>query len=121
MLTRRIVTVPEQDDLFSEEVSLLFPARLAIEGKVLGSVTRQQAIPATETVCRLRPFTVRRVCGFETILKSGETLKILSAKTTAKLDADLVLLVPDAQLYRDNLDGSVAAHRLANLAVAARR
>jgi hypothetical protein len=48
-------------------------------------------------------------------------LKILSAKTTAKLDADLVLLVPDAQLYRDNLDGSVAANSLANLAVAARR
>ena len=50
----------------------------------MGSVTRQQAIPATETVCRLRPFTVRRVCGFETILESGETLKILSAKTSGE-------------------------------------
>jgi hypothetical protein len=28
-------------------------------------------------------------------------LKILSAKTTAKLDADLVLLVPDAQQPKD--------------------
>lgn len=97
MLIRTTTKAPGQDDLFTEEVSLVLPARLAVEGKVLGSATRQQAVPAAQTLCRLRPFTVRRVGGFETILKSGETLKILSAKTATKLDADLVLLVPNAQ------------------------
>lgn len=101
MLTRASATAAGQDDLFSEEVSLRLPARLALDGKVLGSSTRQQAVPATEAVCRLKPFTVRRVGGFETILKSGETLKILSAKTATQLEADLVLLVPDALHPKD--------------------
>ena len=101
MLTRANATAAGQDDLFSEEVSLRLPARLAVEGKVLGSSTRQQAVPATEAVCRLKPFTVRRVGGFETILKTGETLKILSAKTATQLEADLVLLVPDALHPKD--------------------
>lgn len=62
----------------------------------MGSATRQQAVPAVQTLRRLRPFTVRRVGGFETTLKRGETLKILSAKTATKLNGDLVLLVPKA-------------------------
>ncbi len=95
MLTGASAKAPGQDDLFTEEVSRVLPARLAVEGKILGSATRQQAVPAARTLCRLRPFTVRRVGGFETTLKSGETLKILSAKTATMLDADLVLLVPD--------------------------
>lgn len=101
MLTRASATAAGQDDLFSEEVSLRLPARLALDGKILGSSMRQQAVPATEAVCRLKPFTVRRVGGFEAILKSGETLKILSAKTATQLDADLVLLVPDALHPKD--------------------
>jgi hypothetical protein len=78
-------------------VPLLLPARLAVEGKVVGSTTRQQDVSAMQAVCRLKPFAVRRVSGFETILKSGETLKILSVKTATKLEADLVLLVPTAE------------------------
>lgn len=101
MLTRASATAASQDDLFAEEVSLRLPARLAVDGKVLGSATRQQAVPATEILCRLKPFTVRRVGGFETSLKSGETLKILSAKTATLLDADLVLLVADAMHPKD--------------------
>jgi len=97
MLTRASAKAPGQGDLFTEEVSLVLPARLAVEGKILGSATRQQAVPAAQTLCRLRPFTVRRVCGFEPTLKSGETPKILSAKTAATLDADLILLVPNGQ------------------------
>lgn len=97
MPARPNIKAPGQDDLFTEVVSLRLPARLAVEGKVLGSSTRQQAAPSIQTVCRLKPFTVRRVGGFETILKSGETLKILSAKTTTKLDTELVLLVPNAK------------------------
>jgi hypothetical protein len=61
---------PGQDDLFSEEVTLLLPARLAVEGKVVGSATRQQDVPAMQTVCRLKPLAFRRVSGFETILKA---------------------------------------------------
>jgi hypothetical protein len=80
---------PGQDDLFTEEVPLLLPTRLAVEGKVMDSSTRRQDVPAMQTVCRLKPFTVRRAGGFETILKSGETLKILSAKTATKLEAGL--------------------------------
>lgn len=101
MLTRANATAADQDDLFAEEVSLRLPARLALDGKVLGSSTRQQAVPATQAICRLKPFTVRRIGGFETTLESGETLKILSAKTATKLDADLVLLVPDALHPKD--------------------
>lgn len=104
MLIRATTKAPGQDDLFTEEVSLVLPARLAVEGKVLGSATRQQAVPAAQTLCRLKPFTVRRVGGFETILKSGETLKILGAKTATKLDADLVLLVPNAQHSKEIKD-----------------
>lgn len=84
------------DDLFDPEVDLLLPARLAVEGKVLGSVVRQLAVPAQRVRCRLRPFAIRRVCGHETMLQSGVTLKIISAKTATPLDADLILLVPGA-------------------------
>lgn len=101
MVTRVIAKAAGQDDLFTEEVSLVLPARLAIEGKILGSATRQQVVPAAQTLCRLRPFLVRRVGGFETTLKSGETLKILSAKTATTLDADFILLVANAQHPKD--------------------
>lgn len=97
MHARTDATAPGQDDLFTEEVSLLFPARMAVEGRVLGSTTRQQAEPSIRAICRLKPFTVRRVGGFETTLSNGQTLIILSGKTATKLDADLILLVPDAQ------------------------
>lgn len=97
MHARTDATAPGQDDLFTEEVSLLLPARMAVEGKLLGSTTRQQAVPSIEAICRLKPFTVRRVGGFETTLSNGQTLIILSGKTATKLDADLILLVPDAQ------------------------
>lgn len=85
-----------QDDLFNPEVDLLLPARLAAEGRVLESAVRQLAVPAQRVHCRLRPFAIRRVNGYETTLKSGETLQIISAKTATPLDANLILLVPGA-------------------------
>ncbi|MYE03088.1 MAG: DEAD/DEAH box helicase, partial [Alphaproteobacteria bacterium] len=85
-----------QTDLFDEEVSLLLPSRLAILGKVLDSPVRQQSAAAFRETCRLRRFSTRRVNGHETTLKSGETLKIISAKTVTQLDCDLVLLVQGA-------------------------
>lgn len=85
-----------QDDLFNPEVELLFPARLAVDGKVLGSQVRQLAVPAHRVRCRLHPFAIRRVNGFEATLSSGETLKIISVKTATPLVADLILLVPGA-------------------------
>ncbi|XHC09213.1 DEAD/DEAH box helicase family protein [Labrenzia sp. ac12] len=89
-------TEPAQDDLFNPEVELLLPARLAIEGKVLGSPIRQLVVPPLRVRCRLRPFSIRRVTGHETTLPTGETLKILNAKTATSLEADLILLVPGA-------------------------
>lgn len=96
MATRKRPTGSNQDDLFNPEVELLLPARLAIDGKVLGSPVRQLAVPARRVRCRLRPFAVRRVNGYETTLETGEILKIISAKTATSLEADLVLLVPGA-------------------------
>lgn len=96
-----------QDDLFSEEVSLLLPPRFAIEGRVLGSPVRQLSVAAARETCRLKPFSIRRVSGFETRLKSGETLKIVGAKTATQLDADLILLVPgttDAKTIAQRLE-----------------
>ena len=87
---------PAQDDLFNPEVELLQPARLAIEGKVLGGPIRQLAVPPLRVRCRLRPFSIRGVMGHETTLPSGEKLKIISAKTATSLEADLILLVPGA-------------------------
>lgn len=49
MLTRATAKAPEQDDLFSEDVTLLFPALLALEGRLLGSAVRQQAVPSALT------------------------------------------------------------------------
>ena len=89
-------TEPVQDDLFNPEVELLLPARLAIEGKALGSPIRQLAAPPQRVRCRLRPFSIRRVTGHETTLPSGETLKIINAKTATSLEAELILLVPGA-------------------------
>ncbi len=97
MASRRPTTGSNQDDLFNPEVELLLPARLAVDGKILGSPVRQLAVPARRARCRLRPFAIRRVDGFETTLPSGETLKIISAKTATPLDADLILLVPAAR------------------------
>lgn len=96
MSSRRRSVSSAQNDLFNEEVSLLLPARLAIDGRVLGSPVRQLAVPALRENCRLRSFSFRRVNGYETTLKSGETLKIVNARTATRLDADLVLLVPGA-------------------------
>lgn len=98
MSSRKGLANSIQDDLFNEEVSLLLPPRFATDGKVLGSPVRQLAVPASRETCRLRPFSIRRVNGYEAILQSGETLKIISAKTASQLDADLVLLVPGASL-----------------------
>ncbi len=89
-------TEPVQDDLFNPEVELLLPARLAIEGKALGSPIRQLAAPPQRVRCRLRPFSIRRVTGHETTLPSGEILKIINAKTATSLEAELILLVPGA-------------------------
>ena len=86
-----------QEDLFSEEVSLLLPERLAIRGKVLGSSVRQLAAPAWRETCQLRSFSTGRVNGYEARLKSGETLKIVRKKTTANLDTGLVLQIHDAK------------------------
>ncbi|MEY9772135.1 hypothetical protein ABIA14_004476 [Sinorhizobium fredii] len=57
-----------QDDLFNEEVSLLLPPRLAINGRRLGSPVRQLAVPALRETCRLIPFSIWRVNGCETSL-----------------------------------------------------
>ncbi|EHK79830.1 type III restriction protein res subunit [Sinorhizobium meliloti CCNWSX0020] len=96
MATRKRATNSSQDDLFNPEVELLLPPRLAVDGKVLGSPVRQLAVPAHRVRCKLRPFAIRRVTGYEATLKSGETLKIISAKTATPLEADLILLVPGA-------------------------
>lgn len=94
-MAARKQTTFEQAGLFDEEVSLLLPPRFAIDGKILGSPVRQLDVPATREICRLRPFSIRRVSGYETTLQTGETLKIVSSKTVTKLGADLVLLVPN--------------------------
>lgn len=96
MASRKRPTGSNQDDLFNPEIELLLPARLAIDGKVLGSPVRQLAVPARRVRCRLRPFAIRRVTGHETTLESGEILKVISAKTATPLEADLILLVPGA-------------------------
>lgn len=96
MASRKRPTGSNQDDLFNPKIELLLPARLAVDGKVLGSPVRQLAVPAKRVRCRLRPFAIRRVNGHETTLESGEILKIISAKTTTPLEADLILLVPGA-------------------------
>ncbi|WP_315765969.1 DEAD/DEAH box helicase [Bradyrhizobium sp. SZCCHNS2005] len=96
MASRKRPTGSNQDDLFNPEIELLLPARLAVNGKVLGSPVRQLAVPAQRVQCRLHPFAIRRVNGHETTLESGEILKIISAKTTTPLKADLILLVPGA-------------------------
>ncbi|MBN9530333.1 MAG: DEAD/DEAH box helicase family protein [Alphaproteobacteria bacterium] len=96
MSSRKRLGSSTQDDLFDAEVSLLLPPRFAVDGKVLRSPVRQLAFPALRTSCRLRTFSIRRLDGYETTLKSGETLKIISNKTATQLEADLVLLVPGA-------------------------
>lgn len=96
MAPRKRPASSSQEDLFNEEVSLLLPPRLAISGRVLGSPVRQLAAPAVRETCRLRPFSMRRVNGYEATLRSGQTLKIISARTATRLKADLILLVPGA-------------------------
>jgi len=96
MASRKRPAGSNQDDLFNPEVELLLPPRLAIDGKVLGSPVRQLAVPARRMRCRLRPFAIRRVNGYEATLESGEVLKIIGAKTATPLEADLILRVPGA-------------------------
>jgi hypothetical protein len=76
----------------------LLPPRLAIAGRVLGNPVRQMEVPASRETCRLRLFSIRRVNGYEATLKSGAALRIISGKTATHLDADLVLLVPNASI-----------------------
>lgn len=60
------------------------PARVVIDGNILGSP--------------VRPFAIRRVNGYETTLKSSEILKVISTKTATPLEADLILFVPREQI-----------------------
>lgn len=92
MASRKRPASSSQDYLFSEEVSLLLPVRLAIAGRVLGSLVRQIAAPALRETCRLRPFSMRRVNGYEATLKSGETLKIISARRATLLKREKLRL-----------------------------
>ncbi len=85
-----------QADLFSEEVLLPLPPRFELQGRVLGSPIEQLLAPAITVRCRLDPFSLRRVGGFETTLPSGEHLKIIPRKTATRFGTDLVLLVPGA-------------------------
>lgn len=96
MASRNDSAVSTQYGLFDSEVSLMLPPRFAVNDKVLGSSVRQLSVPAQQVSCLLRPFTIRRVNGYETTLKSGETLKIISTRTATELEADLILLVPGA-------------------------
>lgn len=96
MASRTRSNGPSQDDLFNPEVELLLPARLIIDGRVLGSPVRQLTVPARRVRCRLRRFAIRRVNGYETTLDFGEILKVIGAKTATPLEADLILLVPGA-------------------------
>ncbi|MCV0062827.1 hypothetical protein KUC69_30985 [Pseudomonas aeruginosa] len=88
--------IPTQEDLFHEEVSLLLPERFVINCKVLNNPVRQLARPETRELCRLRPFSLRQIAGYEATLPSGEILRIINTKTSAQLNVDLVLLVPGA-------------------------
>jgi superfamily II DNA or RNA helicase len=83
-----------QSDLFSEAVVLQLPPRFALRGRVLQSPVEQILTPAVQVSCRLDPFTVKRVGGFETTLPSGERLRIIGRKTATTFGDDLVLLVP---------------------------
>ncbi|MBU1230247.1 MAG: DEAD/DEAH box helicase family protein [Proteobacteria bacterium] len=87
---------PIQYGLFDSESHLLLPPLFAIGGKILGSSVRQLAVPAQQSSCLLRPFSNRRVNGYETTLSTGKSLKIISVKTTTEFDSDLVLIVPGA-------------------------
>lgn len=62
-----------QDDLFTEEVSLLLPARMAVEGNKLGGMTRHSSVHSIEVVCRLKPLAVRYEGGLETTLSNDRT------------------------------------------------
>ena len=93
---RAFAATVEQEDLFSEDSSLLLPPLLALEGRVLGSPVRQQSRPETQVACRLKPFKFRRASGFKAALASGEKLVVVGAKTATKFDADLVLIAPGA-------------------------
>ncbi|ENC9883731.1 TPA: DEAD/DEAH box helicase family protein, partial [Pseudomonas aeruginosa] len=95
-MTAHAPLISTQDDLFHEEVSLLLPERFAINCKVLGNPVRQLESPEKRELCRLRPFSVRQIAGYEATLQSGEILRIISAKTATQLNADLVLLVAGA-------------------------
>lgn len=80
----------------NKEVSLLLPPRFTVDSKVLGNRVRQLKVATLRETCQLHPFSIRRVSGYKTTLSSGETLIIISAKTTTQLEADLILLVPGA-------------------------
>lgn len=88
-------------DLFTEDVVLRLPPRFAIKGRILGNPIEQLLSCSVEFSCRLRPFSVKRIGGFETSLPSGEHLRIVARKTAANLGEGLVLLVPDALFPRD--------------------
>lgn len=96
MSSRNRSGAPAQYGLFDSESRLLLPPQFAIDGKVLGSSVRQLAVPGQQINCVLRPFSTRRVTGYEATLKNGKLLKIISAKTTTELASDLVLITPGA-------------------------
>jgi len=56
MLTHANPTAAGENALFGEEVSLRLSVRLTVDDKFLGSSTHQQALLATESVCRLKPY-----------------------------------------------------------------
>ena len=84
-MTAHAPLISTQDDLFHEEVSLLLPERFAINGKVLGNLVRQLESPEKREHCRLRPFSVRQIAGYEATLQTGEILRIRPTSVQKKL------------------------------------
>jgi 2-methylcitrate dehydratase len=102
---KRIVRTKEEAD---HSLPYMLAAAL-VDGRVQPEQYAQERIQAADVQDLLRKVTVVPVAA-------------LSALFPQRLPARLEVELDDGEiLYRDNLDGSVAANRLANLAVAAGR
>lgn len=96
MASHKHTTSLAQDTPPSSDILLRLPPRFAINSKILGSSVRQLATPELFENCQLQSFSIQRVSGYKAALSSGKTLMIIGARTTTRLEADLILLVPDA-------------------------
>jgi hypothetical protein len=92
-------------DLFAEVVDLKLPAEHLFEGRIGGNPINHLRRGTSRLKTKILAFEDRGLKGFKASLPDHRTVAIVSAKTSAKLKTDAVLLIEGATTIEAIVEG----------------